>query len=133
MKIYIAAKLTNHLLAQEALKLIRDAGHEVAHEWMLTHDPDKPETIEQAIQSCKDELLELEYAKGLLFILPGGRGAHVELGYALAKDIPIVFYSVRTDPDMIGFYGDRKVHFDLKDAVIDLLGQMLKEWEHDPN
>lgn len=100
---------------------------------MLHYDPDKPETIEEAIQSCKDELLELEYAKGLLFILPGGRGAHVELGYALARDIPVVFYSHVPQPEMIGFYGNRKVHYDLKDTVIDLLGQMLKECDHDPN
>jgi nucleoside 2-deoxyribosyltransferase len=118
-------------VAQEAVTLLENLGITIAHDWMLQYDPSKPETKEESIKICANELLELEYAKGLLMILPGGRGAHVELGYAFAKDIPVVFYSITPEPDWIAFYGKRKIHFDLKDAIMDLLGQMLKEQEDD--
>jgi nucleoside 2-deoxyribosyltransferase len=127
----VAAKLTNYLVAQEAVEILERAGLEIAHTWMLDYDPDKPDPLDKAIETCKEELIALEQSTGLLFILPGGRGAHVELGYAFAKDIPTVFYSTIENPEMIGFYGHRKVHSDLKDAVIDLLGQMLKDWKDD--
>lgn len=68
-------------------------------------------------------------------IFPVGRGSHVEYGYALAKEKPIVFYSLMdqqdTNESWIAFYGDRKVHFDLEDAILEAFEHLCKGEERD--
>lgn len=108
MKFYIATGLDNwreHNNLRDAL--IKD-GHVITYDWTV-HGPVWKDGIKRIQEVAIAELNGIIKADTVIVLYPGGRGTHVELGYALALMKPVIFYSpypehYEPSPDYCAFY-----------------------------
>jgi nucleoside 2-deoxyribosyltransferase len=93
-KFYIASRLENAETVRVLAKLLEERG------WSLTYDWTKlgPVRDDRLPDVAKAEITGVEWADVLILLLPGGRGAHVELGIALARGKKVLITSPTTDP-----------------------------------
>lgn len=98
MKFYIATGINNAYTHNIVRDLLIKEGHEITYDWTL-HGA----VISKGLERCKEVcLLEIEgvyTADVVIVIWPGGRGAHVELGIAIASKKQI--HLVSCDPQIL--------------------------------
>lgn len=88
MKVYVASggkAVAQLVAAKDLMQRLRDAGHTITFDWtdakpMWIQDM---ETKVNAGMLADEEVTAVLAADVLVVLLPGGRGAHVELGIAL--------------------------------------------------
>lgn len=82
MKFYIAASLKNAAAVREYAALLKAHGWQQTYDW--TENLKAEETQTDLAACAAAEKTGVAGADVLLLLLPGGRGAHTELGMALA-------------------------------------------------
>ena len=97
MQIYVASSLNSVQTVQQVCTSIRKAGHAVPYDWS-THGRVKGNEHKMS-GTALQELKGVSQADTLFVILPGGAGTHTELGYALAKGIPVYIFGEPQDFD----------------------------------
>ena len=105
MKVYIGAKFGNMDKVISLSKKLEEKGIINNYNWAL--DLKEEETEEDLIESAKKELEAIKNSDSVIFLLPLGRGSHVELGMALACDKQVILCSESTElleNDPINFY-----------------------------
>jgi hypothetical protein len=119
VKFYIASALANYqaVLDIASREPLRDS--EFTYNWAkkykdsLTMEVDEPPRRELSaaeVQAVKD-------AELFIFLLPGGRGAHVEYGVALADQKKIIIYNPEKIRE-IGFYELSTIVYNESDLLI---------------
>jgi len=109
MKYYVATRLENYEAHNQVRDLLNDLGHELTYDWSQ-HGPVWQAGIPRMREVCLLELGAIRAADFVVGLLPGGRGTHVELGYALALSKPVFLHSTRGEehftshPESCAFY-----------------------------
>lgn len=97
MKYYIATSLSrilDHNLVRDALKR---CGHAISYDWTL-HGSVKSVSIERLQEVAIFELNGVLEADFVVVLLPGGKGTHLELGFAMGNNKKIFLHS--EDPSL---------------------------------
>src|SRR5262245_22980754 len=84
MKFYIATSLSraaNHNLVRDSLKTLQ---HAISYDWTL-HGSVKSVSFERLREVAISELNGVLESAFVIVLLPGGKGTHLELGYAIAS------------------------------------------------
>jgi len=89
MKYYIATKLERHQEHNAVRDRLAREGHELTYDW-TTHGPVYRDGLARIKEVCHAELEGILNADFIIVLLPGGRGTHVELGFALAVGKPVL-------------------------------------------
>jgi nucleoside 2-deoxyribosyltransferase len=92
MKYYIATSLqrsTDHNLVRDTLK---NFGHALSYDW-TSHGSVKSVSIERLQEVAIFELNGVLEADFVIVLLPGGKGTHLELGFALGNNKKIFLHS----------------------------------------
>jgi hypothetical protein len=92
MKYYIATSLsrtTAHHAVRDSLKVL---GHEISYDWTV-HGSVKSVSKERLQEVATLELEGVSEADFVVVLLPGGKGTHLELGFALAKGKLVFLHS----------------------------------------
>jgi len=87
MKIYISSSCENREAVKTLQRILINDGHEITFDWTIHEDA--PESPAQATQWAMEDVTGVLKADLMLFITPGRRGAHVELGIGIAMRRPI--------------------------------------------
>lgn len=85
MRVYVAASLRDVGLARAVIAEVRSRGHEVTYDWTDTEDFGADWDDGRRARVAREEVVGASLADHLIFLTPGGRGAHVELGAALSS------------------------------------------------
>lgn len=145
---YLASALANVGPARKLIAELEKHGWSCTYDWTLQWEKElKPDAIQDLRGlELKREILNAELngvmeADVLILFLPGGRGAHVEFGAALAQGIPVliiyadegalkggynydcIFY-LHEDVRKVSFFGEPNAH-----SVAIHLEDMLAELE----
>ncbi len=92
MKYYIATSL----LRMPAHNLVKDAlgicGHEISYDWTL-HGSVKSVSKERLQEVAALEINGVSDADFVVVLLPGGKGTHFELGFAMARGKKVFLHS----------------------------------------
>jgi nucleoside 2-deoxyribosyltransferase len=92
MKFYIATSLSRmsaHHMVRDALK---QWGHEMSYDWTL-HGSVKSVSKERLREVASLELDGVAEADFVIVLLPGGKGTHLELGFAIARGKRVFLHS----------------------------------------
>lgn len=92
MKFYVATTLTNsknHNFIRDELK---QKGHEISYDW-TKHGSVQLVSIERLQEVAIIELSSISSSDFVVVLLPGGKGTHIELGYAIASKKRIFVHS----------------------------------------
>ena len=92
MKFYIATSLSRmaaHNAVRDALKML---GHEISYDWTL-HGSVKSVSKERLREVALLELGGVSGADWVIVLLPGGKGTHLELGFAIASCKKVFLHS----------------------------------------
>lgn len=92
MKYYIATSLSRsvpHNFVRDALNTL---GHEISYDWTL-HGSVKSVSKERLQQVAIFELNGVLEADFVVVLLPGGKGTHLELGFAMGNNKKIFLHS----------------------------------------
>lgn len=91
-KFYIATKLSNRFNHNQLRDVLLSRGHKITFDWTKYGD-----NVELTREQLKDiqakELNGINKANIIFCLFPVGRGTHVEIGYALAKNKTIIIHS----------------------------------------
>jgi nucleoside 2-deoxyribosyltransferase len=90
MKFYVAASLKHEAAAKAVMDALRARGHEITFDWVAEEERGVEWTDEKRRAVAEMEIDGAADADALVFIAPGGRGAHCELGAALALGVPVL-------------------------------------------
>lgn len=88
MKFYIATRLSNVAAMQAMRDHIIESGGVLSYDWSA-HGMLGPSKFDQWETIAKAEIEGVREADVLILLLPGGRGAHIELGCALGLGKPV--------------------------------------------
>ncbi len=121
MKIYVATSWKN-THATDVIKRLREDGHlvydfrDTAFAWENVGVPDQVTTTElqcalhkpTAIESYKRDMTALEQCDLCVLVLPSGKSAHLEAGYAAGEDKFLVLYAPEptTQPELMYKFAD---------------------------
>lgn len=97
MKYYIAtslSRITDHNLVRDTLKKF---GHAISYDWTL-HGSVKSVSTERLQEVAIFELNGVSEADFVIVLLPGGKGTHLELGFAIGNNKKIFLHS--EDPSL---------------------------------
>ena len=97
MKIYLASSLDNVCVVQQVRDALLREGHTISYDW-TAHGRVKGNEHKLA-KTAIQELRGVEKADAVFVLLPGAAGTHTELGYALAKNIPVFVFGEESDFD----------------------------------
>ncbi len=91
MKFYIGSGMKNCELVNYYAKLLKENGWEQTHDWVknISDDVSKDDMIKYASLESQG----VATADVVIMLLPGGRGAHIELGMAMALNKKIFLCS----------------------------------------
>jgi hypothetical protein len=92
MKYYIAtslSRISSHNLVRDTLMKF---GHEISYDWTL-HGSVKSESTERLREIAIFELKGVLEADFVIVLLPGGKGTHLELGFAMGNSKKIFLHS----------------------------------------
>lgn len=93
MKFYVAASLLDDARAQLVYDELERRGHRITYKWVSDTYSDKlPIKVQKQI--AINEIIGAREADALILIAPGRRGTHVELGAALASEVPVLLTMV---------------------------------------
>lgn len=135
MKYYIATRLENHAAHNDVRDRLTTLGHALTYDW-TTHGPVWRSGVEVIRQTEAKERQGIIDADFIVVLLPGGRGTHVELGFALALEKPIILWAADdamfgATPETCAFYHHpcvRTIHGPLPIIAIPVLGLERGEW-----
>lgn len=82
MKFYVASGMKNMELVNYYAKVLKENGWEQTHDWVANVSDDV--SIEDITEYAKLEQQGVANADVVIVLLPAGRGAHIELGMAMA-------------------------------------------------
>lgn len=122
MKFYVAASLRDEKIVKAVYGELRLRGHAVTYDWVATETKGAEWTSERRREVAAAEMQGVRDCDALVFITPGGRGAHCELGGAIALDRPVLFVT-SVDVKFSLFYHHPRVqwldldHYALCDVV----------------
>mgnify|MGYP000405534167 CR=1 FL=1 len=88
LKVYIAASLGGLDEAKAVMQAVRQAGGHITYDW--TEGGRVTDLATDAPRVSSAEIEGVRAADVLVLLIPGGRGAHVELGAALALGLAAV-------------------------------------------
>lgn len=116
MRVYVASRWsdTGRYLARFAMRMLRDRGHVIAHDW--TTEDEVCADYEEAARKDLDGV----YTSDALIIIPmdGGTGEWVEFGVALARLMPIIVVRHSTEKQCIFEHLPGVIHVStISDAV----------------
>lgn len=98
--------------AAAVIKELRDRGCEVTYDWPATGEDHANEWTEDKRRAvAAAEIVGASLATDLILILPGGRGAHVELGAALSCNATAWLIVCGPEPVDSLFYHHPRVKF----------------------
>lgn len=104
-KIYIAGSLKNKNKVLELRDRLEECGIWLTYDWAGIIKKNEELGIKEGEKDWEDivkkEQVGVKSAEALLFVCPGGRGSHVELGMAYVYGIPIVLIE---DDNPVAFY-----------------------------
>lgn len=92
MKFYIAtslSRMSDHHVVRNALT---KCSHEISYDWTL-HGSVKSVSKERLREVAMRELNGVLEADFVIVLLPGGKGTHLELGFAIAREKRIFVHS----------------------------------------
>ncbi len=91
MKFYVGSGMKNCELVNYYAKLLKENGWEQTHDWVknISDDISKDDMIKYASLESQGVV----DADVVIMLLPGGRGAHIELGMAMALNKKIFLCS----------------------------------------
>jgi hypothetical protein len=99
MKFYVATRLESADLAKKVIADLTARGHTVTYDWTLAGSVRGDAMKLRAVAEA--EVNGVRTADVLILLLPGGRGAHTELGIAIGAGVPALIWS--PDPAPLGF------------------------------
>ena len=105
MKIYIGAKFSNSNKVIQLSRCLAEYNIFNSYNWALCLKEE--ETKEDLIESSIKEMEAIKNSDCVIFLLPLGRGSHVELGMALAYNKKVILCSENKEMlenDPINFY-----------------------------
>ena len=82
VKFYVASGMKNMKLVDYYAKVLKENGWEQTHDWVANVSDDV--SIEDITEYAKLEQQGVANADVVIVLLPAGRGAHIELGMAMA-------------------------------------------------
>ncbi len=82
MKYYIASRLENAAQVRQLKAILDERGWEHTYDWTV-HGSVQSEGVERIAEVAEKELDGVLQADVVIVLLPGGRGAHAELGMAI--------------------------------------------------
>ncbi len=91
MRFYIGSGLKNYKLVQYYSKVLEENGWRHTYDW--TRDLGRDMTIENLIEYAKRERQGIADSDAAIFLLPAGRGTHIEVGLALGMNKKIFLCS----------------------------------------
>jgi hypothetical protein len=92
MKFYIATSLSriaDHNFVRDALTAL---GHNISYDWTV-HGSVKSVSVERLQEVAFLELTGVLEADCVIVLLPGGKGTHIELGFAMGNNKKIFLHS----------------------------------------
>lgn len=90
MRLYVATTLGNIEQGKRLRDALKGEGHEITYDWMEHLDLREHESYEAMREKAQFESDGVSAADAVVLLLPGGMGAHVELGMALASGVPVI-------------------------------------------
>jgi hypothetical protein len=124
VKFYIASRLENADRVRQLRDVLISVGHEITYDWTIA-GPVRDDKIAM-IQVSRREVRGVLESNLFFLLLPGGRGAHVELGLAIGQDADnprqVLVWSETPEPLN---YGQETSAFYHHDAV----GQLVMPFE----
>jgi hypothetical protein len=94
MKFYVAASLKDEAAARAVMDALRGRGHEITFDWVAEEERGAQWGEDKRREVAQLEIDGVRAADAVVFIAPGGRGAHCELGAALALGAPVLLVGV---------------------------------------
>lgn len=111
MKFYVGSGMKNSELVNYYAKVLKENGWEQTYDWVKNIDADV--SIEDMMEYARLESLGISNADVVIILLPAGRGAHIELGMAMALDKKVFLCSATDDEfaleNTVAFYELPKV------------------------
>ncbi len=99
MKFYLAAQLADVEVASTLIKKIEERGDlQCTYNWTV-HGSVLGQGLARYQEIAEAEVVGVKEADVFVMLAPGGRGTHVELGIAIAREIPILLL-YRTADDL---------------------------------
>lgn len=111
MKFYVGSGMKNWELVNNYAKLLKENGWEQTHDWVknISDDISRDDMIKYASLESQG----VADADVVIMLLPGGRGAHIELGMAMALNKKIFLCSTTKEDfnieNTVAFYELPKV------------------------
>jgi hypothetical protein len=144
MKIYMASSWKNVNAVRVWAEFLRDKGHEVddftddSRGRFVFYYKDLPDNehlnaitllqYEQAQRAFKEDKSHIDWAEVLFLLLPCGRSAHLEAGYAIGSGKQLIVFQERfPEGEFDVMYGFADLITDNVDEVVDYLRQLDAE------
>ena len=128
MRVYIGAKFGNKDKVISLSKKLEEK--DIINNYNWAFDLKEEESEEDLIESAKKELNAIKDSDCVIFLLPLGRGSHVELGMALACDKQVILCGESDEVfenDPVNFYKLPEIikvvesYDGIEDKIIELL------------
>lgn len=107
VKFYIGSGMKNCELVNYYAKILKENGWNQTYNWVEKINSDV--SIEDMTEYAKSESLGIVNSDVVIILLPAGRGAHIELGMALALDKKVFLCSETKEEfnieNTVAFYG----------------------------
>ncbi len=127
MRVYVAAKFEDKVLARDAMAKLRAVGHEITYDWTVEDDTKaEPGKLDEYHAECAERDIEGVQDAEVLVIFPHerGKGLYVELGVALGASIPVVCISKGlTLPECIFLKTEDVHHVESIEQAISAIGR----------
>lgn len=128
MKAYVASSLKNSDNAQSVMQRLRDKGVTITYDWTKHGLITDTSMLKEAGEG---EKRGVEDADVLFFLHPGRTGAHVELGIALGRKIPVVMAGTPDSEIKTFYFVDGVTRFDCVDSALEYTMELLSNG-HNP-
>jgi len=103
-RVYVASRLDNYKTVQLFQDRLRQHGFQITLDWAAVHQRELEGDVAAEPPTFNQQMIDaVRTADAVLFLTPGGRGAHVELGVALGANIPVFLY-LHSEVKNICFY-----------------------------
>lgn len=129
MKFYIGSGFQNAVSVNEYAKALEENGWEHTYNWTRNINGDI--TVDDLIQYAEAEKKAIADSDVVIILLPAGRGAHIELGMALALQKKVFLCSAAEEAfsveNTVNFYQLPEM-IKLTGAVDENIGKILAEY-----
>lgn len=92
MRVYVATAFHNREERTKAIQALAELGIGITYDWAVEKEVD----LASAGQADLDGVAK---ADAVVVLLPGGKGTHVEIGYALALEVPVILCGAQPRPE----------------------------------